>query len=65
MGKQEKRMRENRSVTVVAEMITELVRFEPEICICNRNQWEFKRESVSVMRDFLLKFPQTCLCNGN
>ena len=53
------------SDTVVAEMITELIRFEPEICICNRNQLEFKRESVSVMRDFLLKFPQICLCNGN
>ena len=23
--------------TVVAEMITELIRFEPEICICNGN----------------------------
>ena len=23
--------------TVVAEMITELIRFEPEICICNAN----------------------------
>ena len=51
--------------TVVADMITELIRFEPEICICNRNQLEFKRESVSVMRDFMLKFPQICLCNGN
>ena len=26
-----------RKVTVVAEMITELIRFEPEICICNGN----------------------------
>ena len=24
-------------ITVVAEMITELIRFEPEICICIRN----------------------------
>ena len=30
-------------------MITELINFE----------------SVSVMRDFLLKFPEICLCNGN
>ena len=44
-------------------MVTELVHFEPEICICNGNQLEFKRESASVMRDFLLKFPQICLCN--
>ena len=51
--------------TVVAEMITELIHFEPDICICNRNELAFKRESVSVMRDFLLKFPQICLCNGN
>ena len=51
--------------TVVAEMITELFRFEPEICICNGNLLGFKRESVSVLRDSLLKFPQICLCNGN
>ena len=51
--------------TVVAELITELIRFEPEISICNGNSLEFKRESVSVMRDFLLKFPQISLCNGN
>ena len=25
----------SRGYTVVAEMITELIRFEPEICICN------------------------------
>ena len=24
-------------ITVVAEMIAELIRFEPEICICNGN----------------------------
>ena len=29
------------------------------------NKLEFKRESVSVMRDFLLTSPQICLCNGN
>ena len=34
--------------TVVAEMITELIRFEPEICICNGNSLEFKTESVSA-----------------
>ena len=28
---------EIRMHTVVAEMITELIRFEPEICICNGN----------------------------
>ena len=53
------------SIYHVAEMTTELMRFEPEICICNGNELQFKRESVSVMRDFLLKFPQICLCNGN
>ena len=47
--------------TVVAEMITELIRFEPEICICNGHKLEFKRESVSVMRDFLLAFPEISL----
>ena len=26
---------------------------------------EIKRESVSVMRDFLRRFPQICLCNGD
>ena len=46
-------------------MITELIRFEREISICNRNELKFKRESVSVMKDFLLKFPQICLFNGN
>ena len=54
-----------KKVTVVAEMITELIRFEPEICICNGNSFEFRRESVSVPRRFLLKSPQICLCNGN
>ena len=49
--------------TVVAEMITELIRFEPKICICNGISWDFQRESVSVMRDSLLTFPQICLCN--
>ena len=51
--------------TAVAEMITELIRFEPKICICNGINWDFRRESASVMRDFLLTFPQICLCNGN
>ena len=51
--------------TIVAEMITELIRFEPELCICNGNSLEFKRESVSAMRDLLLTFPQICLCNGD
>ena len=46
-------------------MITELIGFEPEICICNGNELEFKRESVSVMRDFLLKFSESWFCNGN
>ena len=54
----------SRKLFAEAEMITELIRFEPEICICNRNELEFKRESVFVMSDFLLKFPQICLCNG-
>ena len=46
--------------TVVAKMITELIRFEPEICICNGNLLESQRESVSaVMRDFLLKFQRS------
>ena len=44
---------------VVAEMMTELIRFEPKICICNGNSLEFKRESVSVMRDFLLDSQRT------
>ena len=52
--------------TAVAAMITELIRFEPKICICNGNQLEFKSESVSVMRDLLLlTFPQIGFCNGN
>ena len=33
-------------------MITELIRFEAEVFICNGNELEFKGESVSVMRDF-------------
>ena len=37
--------------TVVAEMIAELKRFEPDICISNRNKLDLKRESASVMRD--------------
>ena len=47
--------------TIVAEIITELICFESEICICNGNKLAFKRESVSVIRDFLLKFPKICL----
>ena len=43
-------------------MITELIHFEPEICICIGNKSEFKeRESVSVMTDILLTFPQISL----
>ena len=48
---------------VVAKIITELMCFEPEVCICNGNELEMMRGSVSVMRDFLLTFPQICLCN--
>ena len=33
-------------LAVVAEMITELIRFEPEICICNGNYLEFQRENL-------------------
>ena len=51
--------------TVVAEIITELVKFEPEIGICNGNEFDFEGEYVSVMSDFLLTFPQICLCNGS
>ena len=51
--------------TVAADVLTEFIRFEPEICICKGNYLEFKRESVSVRRDFRLKFPQICLCNGD
>ena len=61
----------------MAEMITELIRFEPKICICNGNELEFKRKSVSVMRDFSAEIPtdlslswqvillaaQFCICN--
>ena len=39
-------------VTNVANMIAELICFEPEICICNGNYCKFKAKSVSVMRDF-------------
>ena len=34
-------------------MIAELIRFEPEICIRNRNYFKLKGESVSVMRNVL------------
>ena len=44
---------------------TELIRFEPEISFCNGSYLQFKKASVSVMRDFLLKFPQVYLYNGN
>ena len=47
--------------TIVAGVIIELIRFEPEICIYNGNKKEFNRETVFVMRDFLLTFPQICL----
>ena len=46
-------------------MITELIRFEAEVCICNGKLIGIPKESVSVTRDFLLKFPEICLCNGN
>ena len=35
--------------------------FRAKICICNTNSSEFKRDSVSEMRDVLLTFPQICL----
>ena len=38
--------------TGVAEMITELIRFEAEVCICNGHGLKFKGESVSAVRDF-------------
>ena len=37
-------------------MITELIRFEAEVCICNGNQLELQEECVSFMRDILLNF---------
>ena len=39
---------------VVADIVTELIRFEPEVCICNGNLLEFKswRESVSLLQGF-------------
>ena len=52
-------------IAIVAETTTELMNFEPEVCICNGHSLGFKRESVSVMEDFLLTFPQICLCNDN
>ena len=42
--------------TVVAKMITEFIRFEPEIRICHGNYLELKRESAFVTRDFLLLY---------
>ena len=47
----------------VAEIITELIRFEPKICICHEKK-EFKGKSASAVRDSLSTFPQICLCNG-
>ena len=54
-------------IIVVAEVITELklIRFEPENSICNGNSLGFKRESVPVMRDFLLTFPQISVMEIN
>ena len=45
-------------------MITEFGFFEPKLSICDGHYLEFKRESVSVMKDFLLTFPQNCICSG-
>ena len=33
--------------------------------ICNGNELECKRESVSAMRDLRLTFPPICFCNGS
>ena len=44
------------SDTVAAKIVTELILFEPKICICNGNLLEFKGESVSVIRDSLPTF---------
>ena len=52
-------------VTVVADMIAELIRFKPKVCISHGNRLEFKGESVSVLKDVLLTFPQICLHDGN
>ena len=64
-------------LAAIAEIVTELIHFEPEVCICSGNELEFKGESVSVMRDFLPAFPQIwinsllaaqfciCICNWN
>ena len=43
--------------TVVAKIATELIRFDPKVCICKRNSLEFKGETVSLTRHFLPKFP--------
>ena len=53
------------SSTVVAQLASELIRFGPEVCICNGYNLKFKGESISVTTDFLLTFPQICLCNGS
>ena len=46
-------------------MITELICFKPEVCICDGNKLKFQGESVSVTREFRPTFPQICLCSGN
>ena len=42
-------------ISVVAKMITELSRFEPELCICNGDELDFKRESVSGEREIFCR----------
>ena len=52
------------STVGVANMITELLRFTPEVCMCNGSFLEmFKGEFVSAMRESLPRFADICLCN--
>ena len=50
--------------SVVAETIAEFICLSLK-SVFNGNSLEFKREFLSVIREFLLTFPQICLCNDN
>ena len=67
------------ATTVGAEIITELICFEPKVCICNGNYLEYleisvcnerfsayipAKISVSVMK-FIFLATQFCICNSN
>ena len=47
---------EKQTDTVGAEIITELISFATEVCICNGNSFNIREDAVSAVMDFYVNF---------